>query len=325
MKMQSTWWAAMVVTACAQGATEAPFGPAATGTSPGSGGTGGASVAVGVGGFDPQGSGGSGGGEGLCVAPDMLIALDRTLTMGRTPEGTKPADPPEYASSKWHQAISAIEQVVAPPLDQTIRFGLQLWPRDPGGGVCNSLTQQVAGTKSATNVWCEAGDLTVHPALGAAEAVDSALDPHGTNLCYSTPTGQALVQAGAFFSQTKEPGREQFIMLVTDGADWDQTCPTPDPLATVQALAAVGVRTYVVGFFDPTSNGGSGSVGEAFLNDMACAGRTAPDFPNPCTDLGGGNYVAKGTDKLFHAASNAADLVTALDGIASDVCCDCVD
>src|SRR5882724_6986432 len=51
-----------------------------------------------------------------CVAPDMLIALDRTLTMHFRPDGVNPTDAPDYKSSKWSLAVTAIKAFAAPPL-----------------------------------------------------------------------------------------------------------------------------------------------------------------------------------------------------------------
>ncbi|HRO28594.1 MAG TPA: hypothetical protein PLD19_14335 [Luteimonas sp.] len=48
-----------------------------------------------------------------CIPPDVLIALDRTLTMHRTADGNTPADDgPGRASTKWSMAITGIEQLV---------------------------------------------------------------------------------------------------------------------------------------------------------------------------------------------------------------------
>ncbi len=69
-------------------------------------------------------------------------------------------------------------------------------------------------------------------------------------------------------------------MLVTDGADWDQSCPTPNPLTVVQQLAKDGIKTFMVGF-SATGDVKPGGTGAPFLNDMACAGLTAKGFPTP--------------------------------------------
>ncbi len=68
------------------------------------------------------------------------------------------------------------------------------------------------------------------------------------------------------------------MVLVTDGADWDQSCPDPNPLPVVQDIAQSGIKTFMIGF---SAEGVimPGGVGASFLNDMACAGQTAKGFP----------------------------------------------
>src|SRR4051794_12688406 len=54
-----------------------------------------------------------GGGGSSCDPPFALIALDRTQTMHKTPVGGEPTDGPDYQSSKFYQAITAIEKLTA--------------------------------------------------------------------------------------------------------------------------------------------------------------------------------------------------------------------
>jgi hypothetical protein len=250
----------------------------------------------------------------------MMITLDRTLTMHFTPEGVNPTDAPEYASSKWHQAITAIEKLVTAPLDQTIRFGLELWPKDTGG--CITLAERIEDTKQCSNTFCQAGDVLVPPALGSGLSIQGALDPATTTICQSTPTGDGLLTASEHLVANAAPGRDQYILLVTDGADWDQSCPMPDPLMVTQELAAAGVNTFVVGFF--ASGAAPSGVGVAFLNDMACAGHTAKGFPGSCKQAANG-YVAADANgpTLYLQAGSGNELSVALQSVAAEVCCDC--
>jgi hypothetical protein len=61
------------------------------------------------------------------------------------------------------------------------------------------------------------------------------------------------------------------------------------------------------------------------LDDVACAGMTAPGFPAPCTK-GANGYTATSTSGplLFYSAGDGASLQAALQGITSSVCCGCV-
>ncbi|MEP7122593.1 MAG: hypothetical protein ABJE95_16845, partial [Byssovorax sp.] len=89
------------------GAATTGTGMAAT-AGTGQGGAGGELITVATG----TGSG-TGVGGASCDPPDVLIALDRTLTMHKTPEGSEPMDAPAYASSKWYQALTAIKGLVS--------------------------------------------------------------------------------------------------------------------------------------------------------------------------------------------------------------------
>jgi hypothetical protein len=297
-------FASLVATAIACGGTSATSGATASGdtASPGFG-----------------DAGAKSGNQGACVAPDVLFALDRTLTMSRTPDGQPPD---ELASSKWALAIGAIRQVTAPPHDRGLRFGLELWPKREQG--CLTLQERIGGA-DATNPSCEGGEILVSPDLDAGVAIASALDPEKTPICSSTPTGAALLGAGTELAAKRAPGKRQFVVLVTDGADWNKSCPNPNPLAVADQLAAAGVSTVVVGFSAEVSF--ASGVGVDFLNEMACAGQTAKGFPEPCTRSAGGWRTAPGPGvrpNLFYSATNAAELVRALDDFSASVCCDCV-
>jgi len=269
------------------------------------------------------GSSSSGAGGAACQPPDVVIALDRTLTMHFQPDGTEPTDAPSYATSKWSQAISAIKTLVNPQIDQTIRFGLELWPKEEPG--CITLTERVQNTMQATNPFCEDGEVLIPPALGSSAGIASKLDPLTTKICISTPTGAGLLTASSELAQIKVAGRDQYILLVTDGADWNQSCPTPDPIAVTQQLAAAGVKTFVLGF-SAAGDLMPGGVGAPFLNDMACAGKTAPNFATACKMNASGGYVAVDNmgPTLYLQANDGAALSAALHKVAASVCCDCI-
>lgn len=254
-----------------------------------------------------------------CLPPDMLIALDRTLSMHRTPDGFTPIDGPDYASSKWSQAITAVEGLVAPPTDNTVRFGLELWPRDDGG--CITLAERVTDSKQTTNALCDLPEIVVDNELSTGLTITDLLDPTTTTLCKYTPTGTALVEAGAYLDGIKEPMRGQYITLITDGSDWDKSCPDPAPLKVVQDLEKAGIKTYVVGFDGQESEAGA----TAFLNQLACAGKTANAFPGPCYE-GPDGWTAFDVEEpapVYLQADNAEDLTSALKAITDEVCCGC--
>jgi hypothetical protein len=296
-------------------------GDATTGSS---GGEGGASSSGGEGGGGHFGDGASADG-GSCTPPDMLIVLDHTDSMSDTPQGTKPANTPAgHALTKWVLATQAVKAAVAPPLDQKVAYGLELFPLDPkvvtdagGTGTCRTLTELLAGTAS-NNTQCMAGEVPIAPALGTGKAITALLDPEKLALCVSTPIALALGTAQAELAAIAQANVGQYVLLVTDGGE---TCKG-DVVGITQTLATAGVKTFVVGF--GSADAGAAGVNVKLLDDVACAGMTATGFPAPCTK-GASGYTATSTSgpPLFYLAEDGASLQTALQSITSKICCGC--
>lgn len=294
-----------------------------TGSTSADGGAGGSTTGEGAGGdgFLGAGVGGAGGGMN-CEPPDMLIVLDRTMSMHREPNGTPAVDTPEGLElSKWWIAVEAVEAATA-TYSRGIRFGLELFPKDPGNAACVTLQQRISGT-TATNPDCQEGEVLVEPDLSTSAAIDTAIDPLTSVLCKSTPIAKGLETTAAALlalEQGSNVEREQYALLITDGQD---TCSDLDAMQEVQAMAAAAVKTYVVGF---DGSGGTG-VDVPQLNNMACAGHTAVDFANNCIDDGQGNYYwdSQAQPIVYIVAEGADSLNTALTNIAAEVCCYCVD
>jgi hypothetical protein len=254
---------------------------------------------------------------GSCVAPDVLVVLDRTMSMSRRPDGTMAPDTAAgHMETKWYIAVTAIQAVTA-RLGATVLFGLELFPRDPGGGVCVTLQQRLDGT-GATNPTCEVGEIAVSPALATAPQISAVLDPETTLLCKSTPIGAALGTAQTELASIRDATRDQYVVFIGDGRD---TCDEALALANADALATAGVTTFVVAF-----DGSEVGINNGLLNDLACAGQTASSFPTPCTIDADGHYRA--TDRegaaLYLVAEDATALTTALDAISGEVCCGCL-
>lgn len=255
-----------------------------------------------------------------CQAPDLLIVLDRSASMHATLDGTKPPDTAAgRARTKWGLAVTAVEAATAPPRDGTIRFGLELFPQDPKTTGCKTVSQMLAG-QTTTNPTCQTGELLVVPDLSAGAKIAASISTDTTRLCLSTPITSAMTLAESELAKIKVAARGQFVLLVTDGAE---TCGT-DVVPLLAQLAVAGVRTFVVGF---GTGGASAGIDRKALNDMACAGQTAPGFPADCVAKdGGGGYVAKDPagKALFFDAKSGEDLSKALDEIGRTICCDCV-
>ncbi len=206
--------------------------------------------------------------DASCEPPDLLIVLDRTMSMHKRPDGTRPPNTlAGHAQTKWYLAIDAIKQTTE-SLDTAIRFGLELFPSDPGGNTCITLSARING-RSASNSRCEGGEVMVSPQLDTSDQIAASLDPETTRLCQSTPIAAGLATATIELAAVQDPIREQHVVLITDGQD---TCSgsTALSLEITQELAAVGVRVYVIGF-DASGSG----VNRKHLNKLACAGRTA--------------------------------------------------
>ena len=234
------------------------------------------------------GDGGAGDDAAVCDPPDMLIVLDRSDSMGSS--AGKDADGGALPS-KWELAKDALDHITAPPADEKLRFGLEVLPKASG--------------------LCGTGEPLVAMDLGTGATIATTLST--TKLVYGTPIGGALAVAVTTLSNAKVPDRDQYVILVTDGAE---TCSSNGPLPIVQSLAAAGVKTYVIGF--------GAAVDKALLNDLACAGRTATKLSTACKQSGSGYVSAGGTAPLYFSATDGTSLQTALATITGSVCCGCV-
>jgi hypothetical protein len=255
----------------------------------------------------------------------MLIVLDHTDSMSDEPSGKKPPDTAAgQMLTKFYLATQAIKAVVAPPMDQKVDFGLELFPLDPqtvdagaGMGTCSTLSQLLSGMPS-TNKTCQPAEVPIPPGPGNGAAITALLDPLTLRLCVSTPIALALATAQAELQGIQKAGIAQYILLVTDGGE---TCKG-DVTGEAQTLAAAGIKTFVVGFGG--LDAGAAGVNIPLLDDVACAGETAPGFPAGCTK-GANGYTATSTTgaPLFYSAQDGASLQTALQQITTSVCCGC--
>ncbi len=163
------------------------------------------------------------------VQANFLIVLDHSGSMTETLAA---------GQSKWQVATDAIKSLTV-QYDSTIRFGLSMFSSpthcDPGHN------------------YVPVGDMT-------AGAIASALPSNANG--NGTPIGAAL-ELAVNEPSLADPTRANFVLLATDG---EENCGG-DPQASVTALAAKGVKTYVVGF--------GSEVNPTTLTNMAIAGGTA--------------------------------------------------
>lgn len=264
-----------------------------------------------------------------CEPPDLMLILDRTGSMVQRPDGSLPPNSAAGAEqTKWYTAVTTIE-ALAEDLDSHVRFGLTLFPQDPdgaGGYDCSNLDTWLREwlPPESNDPSCQPAELMVSPAVGTSPDIASAIEVDGTGLCSTTPIGGGLAVARDELTRVADGRREQHALLITDG---DDNCDgrdgyATDSLALADQLAANVVQLHVVGF-----DGSGEGIDEAHLNDLACAGGTAPSFAQNC-ELAGGGYRAvadPSPSRLFLLADDSQSLDDTLRAIGSEICCGCVD
>jgi len=211
--------------------------------------------------------------------PDLLILLDKSLSMNEDPKTGMNCAANTPGCSKWDQVTTAINQVVA--ATPSAWWGLKFF----------------ADSTTDTNCGMAAG-AAVMPAANSAAAIATAMMTRPSS---STPTRAAVAAAGQYLRGLNDMN-QRFIILATDGLP---TCGTmvpdggagrpnfmtPDPgaEAAVADEAAMGTKTFVIGI--ATTNDQTATT---TLMNMAANGMTGqPYFP----------------------VASTADLVTALGAI----------
>jgi hypothetical protein len=162
--------------------------------------------------------------ETRCDAPQVLIVLDRSSSMG---ERAPLAD----GTLKWTAATAALHTLVS-EFDDSVDLGLMMFPSPDGE--------------------CSPGrvDVPVAPHNGAA--VTAALGGPPPYAGFWTPMAASL-RAAASYTPLLDPGRRSYVALITDGWEWCSPYdPTTrfDPVEAVEVLTAAGVTTFVIGFGD---------------------------------------------------------------------------
>jgi hypothetical protein len=266
------------------------------------------------------------GGNPDCSAPDVLLLLDVSDSMGR---------PNSTPHSKYDDALAAISSVTAQTGD-SVRYGLMLFPGEEH--FCSTEVMPA-----------------VAPGLGNHQAIMDVLMPGGASYFGGpvsdnwTPMYQALGQA-RWIDAFLDPSRRHYVLLITDGKQnccgggdydsdpsddciWHSTSSgTPDCvydspgrcwtwngaeveqnrddlIAQVNGLAASGLYTGVVGF--------GSNVDAVALDGMAQVGGTAPPG---CAGNGAGDCYYEALDEVALAAA-----LLSIAQIARTEVCDGVD
>jgi len=210
------------------------------------------------------------------ITPDMLIVLDRSgsMKMGGV--------------NRWDPSVMGLESIVD-KLQGEINFGLMTFP---------SRTGDTRGSGDTSN--CAPGEIDVPVAANNAGKITSFLGGIGPN--GRTPTAATLQNVlKSFTADSADPDQiytGRYVMLVTDGqpncsmsgstgggrggfggGSSAEPQAVDDTVAAVQALAAAGIPTYVLGY--DTQNDPALRMA---LDRMAVAGDTGDTAHRPIND-----------------------------------------
>jgi hypothetical protein len=256
------------------------------------------------GGGGGDGGGGGGGGDdefadarkpGVCGEQDFAVEIAPPRLMILLDKSSSMADDLGNSGSKINQARAAIDYLIDRYQDRVL-FGFDAFPSSGNCTVTDPIVRDTA--TSFTDNFAVAG-----AALGTAA--------NGA----STPMycGLRILADPTYAPRFNDPNGNKYVILISDGADLcgDQCCvplptgfpPVPpaecvaaeDELADLASgmLATAGIRTFVIGFDDPSGD----NVSESQLNAIAANGGTS--------------YSS------FLLASNQTQLEAAFDDIAS--------
>jgi hypothetical protein len=188
--------------------------------------------------------------------PNVHIVLDRSGSMSST-SGT---------GTRWTVAKAAIESLLQ-KYDNKFPIGMSIFP----------------------SVSCDS-QLVTEPAYKSKAAIQAAINASGPS--GGTPSGTAMYDARQL-KGLKEPDREQFVILITDGGPSCgamDSCPGTAAEIDNALKQSPSISTFVVGF-----GGGLSASEQACMTQMAVAG----------------GKPAASAEK-FYKADNAADLEKAL-------------
>ncbi len=202
--------------------------------------------------------------------PDMLIVLDRSGSMTTPIDLFNP-----FGATRWTTMRDALNNIVM-QTQANIRWGLSVFPTDNDCGVS-------AGTQVPI-------DINQYSAISGWL---NGASPDG-----NTPANAGLDAALAYFNSIPVNPEGRYVLFATDGEpNCDDADPYPLTLGAVDALAAAGIKTYVIGFGDPLG------LPVSVLNDAAQKG----------------GVPRAGGPPYYYEATNAAELQNVLQQISGGV------
>jgi hypothetical protein len=192
-----------------------------------------------------------------CGYPNLLLIVDRSASMNNNLEGQQ---------SKWDIASDAIRSMLD-EFEQSIYFGLMLYPGPSGGGAgaitesnysCRTNYQEMACTPERPR--CSTGEVVVDVGPNTGNTIrDQLIWPNSLSHAY-TPTWQTLAAANQYPPLLESRVSGQYVVLLTDG--W-QCCGYYNSngmigcedgvdrfkgVDQVQALRDQGVTPFIIGF-----------------------------------------------------------------------------
>jgi hypothetical protein len=289
------------------------------------------------------------------LKPNLMLLVDRSGSMNlpvNPSSGTCTANCgvgtsfcPAGCATRWTELQNAMNTFLGNPAP-VARMGLTIFPSNNQCGASNRTRINIsASTNDAVTDLKNTAD-QINSVIQAIQGNSSAAEkPEG-----GTPIGLSLRWVGDNVTFPESDAREDFILLLTDGAPncnpanaaTDQaSCrctlastaacfPPSQPMfkegclddagstANVQALRQKNIKTIVVGF------GADTATGDAFnaLNDMASAGGFARACPSGNDSECGSNNTCLPTrecQKKYYAAANSTELSDALTLIAAGI------
>ncbi|HVZ71623.1 MAG TPA: VWA domain-containing protein [Polyangia bacterium] len=162
------------------------------------------------------------------IPPDLLVVLDKSISMSDQPDGTS-CRRVSMCASKWSDMTDGIGMVVS-LTEATIRWGLKVFPNDGGCTVDPGAAVGVAANNAAT----------IKASIGG-------MKPGGT-----TPTRAAITTAATYLAGLTDPN-PKFILLATDGIPTCSSDGTNQDVGAAQAIgdvARAGIPVFVLGVGD---------------------------------------------------------------------------
>jgi hypothetical protein len=230
------------------------------------------------------------------LPPEVMIVLDRSASMTTSFDN----------GTRWSSVTSAVNQVVS-MLQTQIGWGLTVFPTDSDCGTSASVDVGIASMNAA-----------------AISAKIASYTPDG-----NTPTGDAITKAAAYMAARTTPN-PKYLLLSTDGEPNCGTIGTTceclvGTLNTTTMQCCSGAVCFGGCFTVPTDSGASdaenalkaaaGNGINTFVIGVASDSSDSDELDTMATD---GNE-ARATSPKYYAVGSAADLVSAVNTIASQI------